>query len=104
MVQGKTKVLLVEDNPGDARLIQEMLTGFKLECQEQLSSGLKYLSKGKADVVLLDLTLPDSQGVDTFIEIGPGRVLTGLIRRIDKDARTINISDLASIKGLISAE
>jgi len=40
------------------------------------------------------------QGVDTFIEIGPGKVLTGLIRRINKDAATRNINDLATVKSL----
>lgn len=40
------------------------------------------------------------QGVDTFIEIGPGKVLTGLIRRINKDVTTRNISDLATAKSL----
>ncbi len=40
------------------------------------------------------------QGVDTFIEIGPGKVLTGLIRRINKDVTTRNISDLATVKSL----
>jgi [acyl-carrier-protein] S-malonyltransferase len=39
-----------------------------------------------------------SQGVTTFIEIGPGKVLTGLIKRINKEARTINIGDLEAIK------
>jgi len=38
------------------------------------------------------------EGVTTFIEVGPGKVLTGLIRRIDRQARVINISDSASIK------
>ena len=38
------------------------------------------------------------QGVDTFIEIGPGKVLTGLIRRINKDVATRNIGDLATVK------
>jgi [acyl-carrier-protein] S-malonyltransferase len=42
-----------------------------------------------------------AQGVDTFIEIGPGRVLTGLIRRINRDVATRNIGDLESIKGLV---
>jgi [acyl-carrier-protein] S-malonyltransferase len=40
------------------------------------------------------------KGVSTFIEIGPGKVLTGLIRRINKEAKTINIGDLESIKNL----
>jgi [acyl-carrier-protein] S-malonyltransferase len=39
-------------------------------------------------------------GVTTFIEIGPGRVLTGLIRRINKEVTTQNIGDLAAVKAL----
>jgi [acyl-carrier-protein] S-malonyltransferase len=38
-----------------------------------------------------------ADGVDTFVEIGPGSVLTGLIRRIAPSARLVNISDLASL-------
>jgi [acyl-carrier-protein] S-malonyltransferase len=40
------------------------------------------------------------QGVSTFIEIGPGKVLTGLVKRTSKEARLVNISDLATIKNL----
>jgi [acyl-carrier-protein] S-malonyltransferase len=41
-----------------------------------------------------------ARGVDTFIEIGPGKVLTGLIRRINKDVTSLNINDLATAKSL----
>ncbi|MFH1663073.1 MAG: ACP S-malonyltransferase [Chloroflexota bacterium] len=39
-------------------------------------------------------------GVSTFIEIGPGKVLSGLIKRIDRDAKTINICDVESVTKL----
>ena len=40
------------------------------------------------------------QGVSDFVEIGPGKVLTGLIRRINKEVQTSNIGDLEAVKGL----
>jgi len=39
-------------------------------------------------------------GVTTFIEIGSGKVLTGLIKHISKDVQTINLSDVTSIKNM----
>ena len=70
MMDKPVKVLLIEDNPGDARLIREMLrevrdTRFELECADRLSAGLERLRNGGIDIVLLDLGLPDSQGLDT---------------------------------------
>ncbi|NMO96484.1 ACP S-malonyltransferase [Paenibacillus lemnae] len=41
-----------------------------------------------------------SQGVDTFVEIGPGSVLTGLIKKIDKQAKLINVNSLTSLEEL----
>lgn len=39
-----------------------------------------------------------ADGVDTFVEVGPGSVLTGLIKRIAPDARLVNVNDLASLR------
>ncbi|MBE3116689.1 hybrid sensor histidine kinase/response regulator [Candidatus Bathyarchaeota archaeon] len=63
--------MLIEDNPGDARVIQEMLTEEEfaldgLECFGRLSMGLNRLAQGGIDAILLDLGLPDSQGLNTF--------------------------------------
>jgi signal transduction histidine kinase len=68
------KVLLVEDNPGDARLIQEMLRDterdqFQLEHEACLQDALGLLGERTYDLILLDLGLPDSQGLDTFSKI-----------------------------------
>jgi [acyl-carrier-protein] S-malonyltransferase len=41
-----------------------------------------------------------ADGVERFYEIGPGRVLTGLMRRIDRKARIVNVSDLASLQAI----
>jgi PAS domain S-box-containing protein len=64
-------VLLIEDNPGDVRLIREMLREtrdivFHLESADSLSAGLEQLAKAPMDIMLLDLTLPDSHGIETF--------------------------------------
>ncbi len=65
------RVLLIEDNPGYSEVIRIMLekvrdTRFEVVCAKRLSEGLQILSDEHIDVVLLDLKLPDSQGVDTF--------------------------------------
>lgn len=68
------KILLVEDNPGDAFLVKFYLEEsiFK-EAQfihaEYMKSALDILSKNKIDVVLLDLNLPDSKGLETVEQI-----------------------------------
>ena len=41
-----------------------------------------------------------AQGVTTFVEIGPKNVLTGLMRRIDKSVRTVNVGDVAGVEAL----
>jgi PAS domain S-box-containing protein len=68
------RVLLIEDNPGDVRLIREMLQEAKgrkivLEHCATLTQGLQALSKNDFSILLLDLTLPDSIGFDTFVKV-----------------------------------
>ncbi|MBU0566462.1 response regulator [bacterium] len=67
-------VLLIEDNPNDARVLQEMLnqakgTQFKVEHSDCLSVGLKRLEKGGIKAILLDLFLPESKGIQTLIKV-----------------------------------
>ena len=84
-----TRILLVEDSRSDARLLEATLQDagvhrFKLTHAERLDEALAALGDGGVDVVLLDLHLPDSQGLDTLAELKreqpgvPVVVLTGL--------------------------
>jgi [acyl-carrier-protein] S-malonyltransferase len=43
------------------------------------------------------------EGVTTFVEIGPGAVLSGLIRKIHRDARVLNVEDVASLEATVAA-
>ena len=83
------RLLLVEDNPGDARLIEEALAdagdaAFELRNVQDLASGFEQLEQLDFSLVLADLNLPDSVGLDTFQRIKaqapqlPVIVLTGL--------------------------
>jgi len=65
-----TRTLIVEDNPGDAFLVQERLSEgsapFEIEAAEDLATAMKAVTKKAPDVVLLDLNLPDSHGTETI--------------------------------------
>jgi len=65
------RILLIEDNPGDVRLLCEMLKEatdirFEVENADRLALGLDCLKHNPVDAVILDLGLPDSQGLDSF--------------------------------------
>jgi diguanylate cyclase (GGDEF)-like protein len=91
VIRQRTRVLLVEDNPGDARLVREALNEgapeeFALQVASSLQQALENLAPAAEpmDVVLLDLSLPDSQGLETYRAIHarnpavPVLVLSGL--------------------------
>jgi len=67
-------VLLVEDNPGDAFLIKELLRQadpieFNLNHADYLQNAIANLEQVSFDIILLDLILPDSQGIEAFVKL-----------------------------------
>jgi Flp pilus assembly CpaE family ATPase len=69
LAQPVFRVLLIEDNPGDAELVKDMLAGrdeaiFQVHWANALLPGLDRLARGDIDLVLLDVSLPDSHDLD----------------------------------------
>ena len=89
MTQSDIQILLVEDNEADARLLQEIFIDvgkdflYQITHVNELKKALKKLKEKSYDVILLDLTLPDSHGLNTLIQLQlessqtPVIVLTG---------------------------
>jgi PAS domain S-box-containing protein len=83
------RVLLIEDNEDDAVLIRDALSrqsgdAVTMEWADRLDSGLAQLARGRMDAVLVDLSLPDSQGLD----------IVGRIRRQAYDAPVVVLTGL----------
>jgi diguanylate cyclase (GGDEF)-like protein/PAS domain S-box-containing protein len=83
------RVLAVEDSPEDAALVRSVLAGehgarIELTIRDRLEAGLAHLEREEVDLVLLDFSLPDSKGLDTFRRVNaehpevPVIVLTSL--------------------------
>ncbi len=87
-----THILLIEDNPGDAQLVKIYMkdAAFKYELfhAETLFEGQDVINKQEIDIVLLDLSLPDTQGFKTLnlylekVQDVPVIVLTGVNNEI----------------------
>jgi diguanylate cyclase (GGDEF)-like protein len=70
MTKKTMRVLVIEDNPGDARLLEEMFGKerpgtFAVTHLSLMSEAVIHLAKGEADIVLLDLGLPDTHGLES---------------------------------------
>lgn len=89
MEEKKIHILLIEDSPGDTRLISESLSELKnyqlsLLAVHTLTEGIVTLKKELIDVIILDLFLPESKGIDTLMRVKavtpeiPVVILTGL--------------------------
>jgi len=109
------RVLLVEDNPGDVRLMQEYLKdgidgSFELETAADCAAAAKRMAGGNLDVVLVDLQLPDSSGLQTFQRLHQARpdlpivVMTGLDdRALSRNAVEAGAQDYL-VKGQVTGE
>jgi signal transduction histidine kinase len=79
-----TRVLLVEDNPANAELIRKMLANatlgrFAVETVDRLSEAVARAAAGNLDVIVLDLTLPDSAGLTTLEAMRQAAMLTPIV-------------------------
>lgn len=87
------KILLIEDNSADARLIEELLkeareTEFELNQTKRLKKGLTLLEEREYDIILLDLSLPDSNGsatIKTTLKTSPKIPIIVLTGRNDEE-------------------
>lgn len=109
------RILIVEDNPADADLIQEMLPPagtltFQVEPVARLSEALARLERKGIDLVLLDLGLPDSRGLPTFHALrqaAPGLPVIVLSGNNDQELATAAVRDGAQdylVKGQIGGD
>ena len=107
----KIRILLIEDDAEDADLLQEIISErnahlFEIEWVKRLRAGIERLAQGGIDIVLLDLSLPDSQGIDTLKRIqAEGRsvpivVLSGL----DDEAMAFTAVQLGAQDYLVKGE
>lgn len=74
MIEKTIKILLIEDNMGDYRLIEDMLKEIEdfipeLAHADRLTSGLDSIAKNGKDIIITDLSLPDSSGIHTFYQV-----------------------------------
>lgn len=114
-MEEKINILLVEDNPGDARLLDVYLRSsfnntFNLYTTAYLSKGLELLEQHTFNIIILDLSLPDSSGLDTFKRMNehspqiPIIVLTGF----EDESTGINAMKLGAqdflIKGKVNGK
>jgi two-component system, sensor histidine kinase and response regulator len=101
MSQKEVQVLLIEDNPVDARMVNAMLAEsgtlkYKLECVDRLSTGVERLNQGGVDVVLLDLSLPDAQGMDALVRVQLEHKEVPIIVLSNTDAMTLDAVKLGA--------
>ncbi|WP_418285073.1 bacterio-opsin activator domain-containing protein [Halorubrum sp. DTA46] len=111
MTDDTLDVLLIEDNPGDARLVAEMLDNAGTQLRRidlggstpdrpsvhhepTLAAGVALLSERAVDVILLDLGLPDSTGFDTLISVVEAAEFTPVVVLTGQDNRGLGVQTI----------
>ncbi|HEY3328135.1 MAG TPA: EAL domain-containing protein [Novimethylophilus sp.] len=107
------KVLLVEDNPGDARLLdlmlQEVLPSYSLSHAGSLTEAITQIRAEKFDIILLDLSLPDATGHQTFWQLHAVALATPIIvmTGLDDEALAAELAQAGAqdflVKGSVDA-
>ncbi|HMZ95883.1 MAG TPA: response regulator, partial [Nitrospira sp.] len=109
------QVLLIEDNEDDAALIREALCEHSpqdvlLTWADRLEAGLLKLAEGSPDAVLVDLSLPDSQGMDTLVRVRAQAheaaviVLTGLDNDLVAEKSLLHGAQDYLVKGRLTGD
>lgn len=108
MTDDTLDVLLIDDNPGDARLVTEMLGDARTHLERvevngstpdrsavhhesHLAAGVEQLSERRFDVILLDLGLPDSTGLDTLVSVVEATEFTPVVVLTGRDDRGLGV-------------
>src|SRR6185503_8211281 len=96
MVDTPINLLLVEDNPGDARLIRELLKevglpGYQVTQAGHLSQALEAVAGQTFDIILTDLTLPDSRGLEAFRALRTAAPTTAVVVLSGVDDETLAV-------------
>lgn len=113
--QAPIHVLLIEDNPGDQRLMQELLrevtsVAIQLDYADSLRQGMQLLKQTSFDVVLLDLFLSDSQGFATFTQLHQQERKTPIVVTTGLNDETLALNAVQAgaqdylVKGQITGE
>jgi PAS domain S-box-containing protein len=99
MSESNCRILLVEDDPGDARMVRQHLAesndiNCTIETAGTLAEGLAALKRGSFDLVLADLGLPDSQGIATFHKLTDAAQDTPIIILTDEADQELALEGL----------
>jgi two-component sensor histidine kinase len=90
-------ILMIEDNPADVEMIRELLSdhkgsSFDIVCADRLSAAKPFFAESGIDIILLDLGLPDSQGLDTLRRVREhaGEVPIVVLTMLDNEETGLN--------------